>query len=172
MNQPNRKGWGRVVAEYPALDPMERVAAYTEQCREYKQAYMKTPRVGEVNNMHTYVIDEQYSVMYLPVSHPRSSSLIGDDDQTFEIDIKCTPIRENQRQCLVIPINEEKRRSLTDHCVCLECVAASVRRAEIEEQETVRYVLGDLTDSAHTTINNLLPNDRKAAQPRIWECNV
>ena len=89
--------------------------------------------------MQTHSISSELSVIYLMTQ--RRNLLSGiQDEELFGIDIKCYPLKGHNKRCMIIPIHGQELSSLTDKCVCLDCLRATASRAERKGKDTVKYI--------------------------------
>ena len=140
---------GKTLLEFPACPPLKRVSDYVLQCREERDTAVKAPTIGGAVQMQTHSISSELSVIYLLTQRRNLLSGIYDED-TFGIDIKCYPLKGHGKQCMIIPIHGQKLSSLTDKCVCLECLDIAARRAESQRKDVVKYINRKLL--GHTSI--------------------
>ena len=89
--------------------------------------------------MQTHSISSELSVIYLMTQRRNLLSGIY-DEELFGIDIKCYPLKGHNKRCMMIPIHGQKLKSLTDKCVCLECLGAAASRAEKKGKDPVNYI--------------------------------
>ena len=89
--------------------------------------------------MQTHLISGELSVIYLMTQ--RRNTLGGIyEEELFDIDIKCYPLKGHNKRCMIIPIHGQKLSSLTDKCVCLDCLRTIASRAERKRKDVVTYI--------------------------------
>ena len=130
---------GKTLLEYPSCPPVERVTDYGLQGRADQDAIVKAPITGGAVQMQTHSISSELSVIYLMTQRGNSLSGIY-DEELFGIDIKCYPLEGHNKKCMIIPIHGQKLSSLTDKCVCLDCLRAITSRAERKGKDVVKYI--------------------------------
>ena len=140
---------GKTLLEFPSCPSAERVTDYGLQGREDQDTTVKTPIIGGVVQMQTHSISSELSVIYLMTQRRNLLSGIYDED-LFGIDIKCYPLKGHNKRCMIIPIHGQKLSSLTDRCVCLDCLGTTARRAESKRKDVVKYI--DRKLLGHTSI--------------------
>ena len=130
---------GKTLLEYPNCLPVEREIDYGVQGRADQDAIVKAPIIGGAVQMQTHSISSELSVIYLMTQRRNSFSGIY-DDELFGIDIKCYPLKGHNGKCMIIPVHGQKLSSLTDKCVCLDCLRTIASRAERKRKDTVKYI--------------------------------
>ena len=134
---------GKTLLEFPVCNTLERVSDYVLQCHEERDKALRAPAVGGAVHMQTHSITRELSIIYLMTQKRNLLSGIYDED-TFGIDIKCYPLKEHSKRCMIVPIYGKKLISLTDKCVCLGCLATAARRAESQRKDVVKYISEEL----------------------------
>ena len=134
---------GKTLLEFPVCNPLERVSDYVLQCHEERDKALRAPVVGGAVHMQTHSITRELSIIYLLTQKRNLLSGIYDED-TFGMDIKCYPLKEHTKRCMIVPIHGRKLISLTDKCVCLSCLATAARRAESQRKDVVKYISEEL----------------------------
>ena len=140
---------GKTLLEFPVCNPLERVSDYVLQCNKERDTAFKAPAIGGAVQMQTHSITRELSIIYLLTQKRNLLSGIYDED-TFGMDIKCYPLKEHIKRCMIVPIHGKKLISLTDKCVCLECLATAASRAESQRKDVVKYINRELL--GHTSI--------------------
>lgn len=131
---------GKTLLEFPVYDSLERVSDYVFKCQEER---LKAPVVGGAVYMQTHSITRELSIIYLLTQKRNLLSGIYDED-TFDVDIRCHPLKEHTKRCMIVPIHGRKLRSLTDKCVCLGCLTIAARKAEKQRKDVVKYISEEL----------------------------
>ena len=130
---------GKTLLEFPSCPPVERVTDYGLQGRADQDAIVKAPIIGGAVQMQTHSISSELSVIYLMTQRRNLLSGIY-DEELFGIDIKCYPLKGHNKRCMIIPIHGQKLSSLTDKCVCLDCLSTIASRAERKRKDAVKYI--------------------------------
>ena len=89
--------------------------------------------------MQTHSISSELSVIYLMTQRGNLLSGIY-DEELFGIDIRCYPLKGHNKKCMIIPIHGQELSSLTDKCVCLDCLRTIASRAERKRKDVVKYI--------------------------------
>ena len=130
---------GKTLLEYPSCPPVERVTDYGVQGSTDQDAAVKAPIIGRAVQMQTHSISKELSVIYLMTQRGNLLSSIY-DEELFGIDIRCYPLKGHNKKCMIIPIHGQKLSSLTDNCVCLDCLRTIASRAERKRTDVVKYI--------------------------------
>ena len=130
---------GKTLLEFPVCPPSERVSEYVLQCNKKQDMDKKVTNIGGIVQMQCHSMSKGLSVIYLLTQKRNLLSGIYDED-IFGIDMKCYPLKGHEKRCMIIPIHGQQLSSLTDKCVCLECLDAAVRRAESQGKDVEQYI--------------------------------
>ena len=141
---------GKTLQEFPIHHPEDRVADYVWQCPEDRYKQLQTPIVAGAAYLQTHSITRDLSVLYLLTQRGNLLSGVYDSD-TFGIDIKCYPLKEHTKRCLVVPIHGSQLVGLTGKCVCVGCILESTERARKQRKDIVKYVSHELLGVASIT---------------------
>ena len=134
---------GKLLQEFPADYTDYRVAPYGWSCHGNGEQLLTVPVVAKAACLQTCSISEELCVLYLPTQKGNLLSGVYDSD-IFGIDIRCYPLKEHTKRCLVVPIRGKQLVGLTGKCVCRGCIGESVEKARKQEKDIVKYVQNEL----------------------------
>ena len=109
MCEPRHVKTGKTLLEFPVSDPMERVDEYIRQCHSEQNEWYDMPVVAGATCMQSYAVSKDLSVVYLLIQQrKRNVASEINNGETFGINIKCFPVGEHNRKCIVMPMFKTK----------------------------------------------------------------
>ena len=124
---------------------MDGVGQELWQCVNKHDTVREVPAVVGASCLPTYKIWKGLNVIYVATQKKDDNiNVIGDSD-VLGVNIKLISMAGLRCENILMPVNNQTGRSLTDRCVCLGCVTEVAGRAERQGGNIAQEVIKELS---------------------------